>query len=158
MSEDLAPSLAARLSAIHQAAFHGQSRGWSGDEIISLARTGHLITADEAAGFALISAVGDTAELLTIAVAPEQQGQGIGRVLLAKAEAWAGGQQALIMFLEVAADNAPALALYGKQGFKQIGRRKQYYKRSDSARVDALIMSKALAPSAAFDTPGGDQQ
>ena len=47
------------------------------------------------------------------------------------------------LFLEVAADNAPALALYRGLGMVEIGRRKGYYPASAGAgapRRDALTM------------------
>lgn len=65
-------------------------------------------------------------EVHTIAVARENQGRGIGRVLmdqLVNAADMYDGQ----MFLEVRTDNTAALALYESYGFTQIGVRKGYY-------------------------------
>ena len=47
------------------------------------------------------------------------------------------------MLLEVRVDNEPALALYAKYGFEQIGLRKRYYQPED---VDAYTMRLVLAP------------
>jgi ribosomal-protein-alanine N-acetyltransferase len=44
------------------------------------------------------------------------------------------------MFLEVAVDNAPAIALYEAAGFAAVGRRPGYYDRGAAGRVDALIL------------------
>ncbi|MGB0506761.1 MAG: ribosomal protein S18-alanine N-acetyltransferase [Pikeienuella sp.] len=137
----ISADLAAQLSAIHGAAFHPHSRPWSAEEITSLSDTAHLVLAEETNGFALFSAVGDEAELLTIAISPSVQGKGHGQVLLTKTIAAACKQGVRKMFLEVAADNTSALALYAKFGFEEIGRRKAYYKRSNGPRVDALILS-----------------
>ena len=52
----------------------------------------------------------------------------------------AAGAQHLL--LEVRADNAAALALYGAAGFAQISRRRRYYQPDD---VDALILRKELS-------------
>ena len=41
--------------------------------------------------------------------------------------------------LEVRASNGPAIALYEKLGFSEIGRRKNYYR---NPREDALILRK----------------
>jgi ribosomal-protein-alanine N-acetyltransferase len=48
------------------------------------------------------------------------------------------------MFLEVAKDNAPALALYERFGFAKVGERTGYYRRADGTRAAAAVMRKAL--------------
>ena len=48
------------------------------------------------------------------------------------------------MFLEVAKDNASALALYERFGFVEVGERAGYYHRSDGTRATAIIMRRAL--------------
>ena len=48
------------------------------------------------------------------------------------------------MFLEVAKDNAPALALYERFGFVQVGERAGYYRRADGSRATAIVMRKSL--------------
>ena len=52
------------------------------------------------------------------------------------------------LFLEVAADNDAAIALYKKQGFETVGRRAGYYARSDHPAVDAIVLRKRLRPPA----------
>jgi ribosomal-protein-alanine N-acetyltransferase len=47
------------------------------------------------------------------------------------------------LILEVAADNAAALALYRAAGFTEIGRRADYYHRADG-RMTALVMARAV--------------
>ncbi|HWU80673.1 MAG TPA: GNAT family N-acetyltransferase, partial [Caulobacter sp.] len=47
------------------------------------------------------------------------------------------------MFLEVAADNQAATALYQSTGFAKVGLRKGYYPHPDGAK-DALVMRRAL--------------
>ena len=42
------------------------------------------------------------------------------------------------MTLEVRASNAPAIALYMKHGFAQVGRRRGYY---DDPKEDAILMT-----------------
>jgi ribosomal-protein-alanine N-acetyltransferase len=48
------------------------------------------------------------------------------------------------MFLEVAAGNIAARALYDRAGYCECGRRKGYYQRPDATRDDAVVMEKAL--------------
>ncbi|MCZ7594452.1 MAG: GNAT family N-acetyltransferase [Hyphomicrobium sp.] len=48
------------------------------------------------------------------------------------------------LFLEVASDNDPAIALYKSLGFKTAGRRKAYYQRGAGESVDAIILALTL--------------
>jgi ribosomal-protein-alanine N-acetyltransferase len=102
---------------------------------------------DEAGGMMLIRVAADEAEILTIGVAPEARGTGLGARLLDTAAAVARDAGAAKLFLEVSARNAPARALYTKAGFTQVGRRRRYY--ADGA--DALIMALPLISGAAED-------
>ena len=80
----------------------------------------------------------DEMHLLKIAVAPEWRSRGIGTWLLnecMKKEAARGIDQIL---LEVRPSNRPALAMYGRMGFWQIGKRPKYY---PDTREDALVLS-----------------
>lgn len=95
-------------------------------------------------GFALGRVIGDEAELLTIAVAPEARRQGVGRSCLAGFEAAARTRGATHAFLEVAADNAAALALYRGGGWREVGRRKGYYRTEGGKRTDAIVMRRSL--------------
>ena len=49
------------------------------------------------------------------------------------------------MFLEVAADNESAQALYTTFGFVEVGRREGYYQRPDGSRMNAFTMRADLA-------------
>ena len=98
------------------------------------------------AGFLLGRAVAGEAELLTLAVAPEARRRGLARRLVARFLYQARLRNAERAFLEVAADNAPALALYGAAGFLPAGRRRGYYLASDGHRTDALVLARDLTP------------
>ena len=65
--------------------------------------------------------------------------QGVGDALVQSLCAGAKVAGAQDMFLEVAADNAAACALYAKHGFAQVGRRPAYY-----AGTDALVLRRAM--------------
>lgn len=57
-------------------------------------------------------------------------------------EAHARGGESL--FLEVDAGNVPALGLYRKLGFEQVGERRGYYKDDKGAVSTALVMKRVL--------------
>lgn len=138
------PTQLNRLAETHRAAFAPTSRGWSGDEIVDLAATGILLADDLDRGFALFSVAIDEAELLTVAVHPEHRRKGIARYLLMAAETALAAEKILKIHLEVAADNAGAIALYQALGYQVIGRRKQYYRRAAGDRIDAIMMAADL--------------
>ncbi len=91
-------------------------------------------------GMILCRAVVDEVEVLTIAVDSGRRGKGIGRALLTAAMNHAQAAGAVTAFLEVGVDNAAALALYGRAGFRRTGLRKNYYDRGDGEPADALVM------------------
>ena len=97
-----------------------------------------------AQGFALGRVIGAEAELISLAVAPEARRAGLGRALLGAFATAAHARGATRAFLEVAADNKAALALYAAAGWRESGRRKGYYRRPDGARVDALLFETRL--------------
>ena len=138
------PARLERLSLVHHAAFAPVSRGWRGDEIAALARTGLLMVDDHVRGFALFSLAADEAELLTIAVHPDHQRQGLARSLLTEGERVLKADRVRQAHLEVASDNSGAIALYEALGYRVSGRRKQYYRRASGERVDAVMMAKNL--------------
>jgi Fur family transcriptional regulator, ferric uptake regulator len=94
-------------------------------------------------GFGILRTVLDEAEIITIAVAPQHQRQGLGRQLLGALENTAGFHGAKTCFLDVAEDNAAALKLYASFGYLEIGRRREYYPGEDG-RIDALMLSRDL--------------
>lgn len=96
-------------------------------------------------GFVMAQIAADEAEILSIGVEPSWQRVGLGRRLvdgIARALATSGARR---LYLEVAADNAAAVALYGMCGFAETGRRKGYYVRAGKTPVDALVLSKSLS-------------
>jgi ribosomal-protein-alanine N-acetyltransferase len=75
-----------------------------------------------------------------LAVDPRSRGQGIGTELVKRFLAEALQRKAESAFLEVAADNTAAKALYARSGFVTVGRRPAYYRLADGESVDALVM------------------
>lgn len=88
-------------------------------------------------GYAVLYTVLDEGNLDNIAVAPEFRRQGVADALLSTLTGFAREHLARL-FLEVRASNAPALTLYRKYGFAEVGRRKNYYK---NPREDAILMT-----------------
>jgi [ribosomal protein S18]-alanine N-acetyltransferase len=79
------------------------------------------------AGFLIGRVVADEFEILNMAVARAHRRRGIAGQLVQKAlrsAGMAGGKRA---HLEVRASNEAAISVYRRQGFKQYGRRVQYY-------------------------------
>ena len=92
------------------------------------------------AGVLLLRQAGDEAEVLTLAVAPASRRRGLGAELLRAGLATLAARGVRRCFLEVGDDNAAALALYRSLGWRQVGRRRQYYRRG----ADALVLSLDL--------------
>ena len=94
------------------------------------------------AGYAGLLLSPGSADVQTLGVAPAARGRGLGRALLAELLAHARARGASEVLLEVAADNAAAIALYRSAGFEVISRRRGYYQPSGE---DALIMRTRLS-------------
>jgi ribosomal-protein-alanine N-acetyltransferase len=105
-----------------------------------------------ALAFIMSRIAADEAEILSVAVAPKARGRGLAGDLLRHHLARVAARGAVRMFLEVGEDNAPALRLYTKAGFREVGKRPGYYPRGTSATavgesgaVSALILRRELA-------------
>ena len=83
---------------------------------------------------------------LGLMVAEGWRRQGIGRALLEAAVDWARGAGVRKLELHVFPHNAPAIALYERFGFEREGYRKQHYRRSTGAYVDAILMAYSRGP------------
>lgn len=129
------------MATLHAACFV-TPRPWSALEFTAMLEGDHtfLLTAGDA--FLVGRAVAGEAELLTLAVATDARRQGTGRQLVSRFLAESRARNAIDAFLEVAADNTPAIALYAAAGFAQTGKRRAYY----ANKTDALIMSLRLVP------------
>ncbi len=131
------------LAATHAAAFT-VDRPWSAAELAALlALPGTILTGDTRS-FVLGRVTLDEAEVLIIATRPEARRQGLARARLAGFEDAAAAAGATSVFLEVAADNTAAIALYLGAGYARIGRRRAYYHRANGTAVDALVLRKAI--------------
>ncbi|MBS8228902.1 GNAT family N-acetyltransferase [Vannielia litorea] len=131
------------LAALHAACFE-TPRPWRAEEFESLLAQESVFLIGDETGFALGQSAGAEAELLTLAVAPESRRRGLGRTRLDAFHTEAAQRGATTTLLEVSATNAPALALYEAAGYREIGRRRAYYRAPDGHRTDALVFTRPL--------------
>lgn len=93
--------------------------------------------------------VADEAHLGDIAVAPEQRGKGLAKILLRELISEARIRGAVHIVLEVRASNEGAIGLYEKHGFDKVAIRKGYY---ESDQEDALVMMLRLQPEVSVES------
>ena len=79
--------------------------------------------------------------MMNIAVTPQYRRQGVAQALVEALVAHLKERENISLTLEVRVSNAPAIALYNKLGFEQVGRRPRYY---TNPREDGLILRKEL--------------
>jgi len=92
-----------------------------------------------ALGRLLLDGVENACELEWIAVELGKRRQGIGRALMEGVEAWSQEHGGLRLMLEVRAGNITAQRLYGRSGWVETGRRRDYYR---DPREDAVLMER----------------
>jgi ribosomal-protein-alanine acetyltransferase len=92
-------------------------------------------------GFAAFQRLIDEAELRNIAVDPEHQHQGIGKVILIEARQQLLQAGTKRVFLEVRKSNQAAIALYYSVGFSIQSERKEYYR---DPTEDAFVLALQL--------------
>ncbi len=143
-------SLPARLAALHAKAF---DRPWDAATFEGLLAQDGVVAFERDRGFVLVRVVADEAEILTLAVEPPARRRGLGRTLVEGAAELAHGLGAEKLHLEVAEDNAAAIALYRAAGFVEAGRRPGYYPRSDGPAAAALILTLDITER--LPTPNG---
>ena len=96
---------------------------------------------DELIGYAALSSILDEGSLDNIATAPEYRRRGVGEVLLKEIIRRSKEQELTVLYLEVRESNDPAIALYQKHGFQEVGRRKNYY---EKPKEDAILMTVVM--------------
>jgi ribosomal-protein-alanine N-acetyltransferase len=133
------------MAALHKSAFEPSgAAAWEAkafDGLMHKARARAFGTPDGFIFLQPLEGEADTepreAEILTLVVKPKARRSGLASRLIVHGAAALGVTR---LFLEVAADNEAARALYLKNGFSETGRRKAYYKRADDTRMDAVLM------------------
>jgi ribosomal-protein-alanine N-acetyltransferase len=137
----------AAIAKLHAASFR---RGWSQQEVDGLLVDRRVIAhraiiAGRLIGFILSRLAEDEAEILSVAVAARQQGRGLGGKLLNLHLRRLAGFGARAVFLEVDENNAAALKLYDRAGFREVSRRPAYYRNNGDKSADALVLRRDLA-------------
>ena len=93
-------------------------------------------------GYLFFTAVLDEGGVDNIAVHPEVRRQGIASALLGAFHRYGREHGLVNLFLEVRLSNQKAFALYEKLGYREAGRRKNYYL---APKEDAIIMKLELS-------------
>ena len=142
------PERASEIAELHGTLF---SPPWSEESVRALldhpAATAFVAVVGnpkQCVGFVLAQLAADEAEILSIGVAKDWQCKGVGKRLLEGVARAAQRAEAKTLFLEVAADNDAALALYARAGFLGTGLRRGYYELSGAAAVDAVTFALKL--------------
>ncbi len=131
----------AQIAALEKICF---SDPWSENSIASELenKLAHWLVAQEGemvAGYIGSQTVMGETDMMNVAVHPDFRRRGIAETLVKRLVEDLKAMESHCLTLEVRASNAPAIALYEKLGFSQIGRRKNYYR---NPREDALILRK----------------
>jgi [ribosomal protein S18]-alanine N-acetyltransferase len=146
---EIRPAISADVSAI--VAIEQQAPGashWTAQEYERVLISEVVLVAEEGGavvGFLCAKQAADDWELENIAVAPAFQRRGVAGELL---RAWIGRfcqRVSFTVFLEVRESNLPARRFYEKNGFVEVGRRRQYYRQPDE---DAVVYK--LAPGSRY--------
>ena len=94
---------------------------------------------DRVVGYVGSQTVLGGADMMNLAVVPEYRKQGIGEALVNHLVERLQEKGAISLCLEVRQSNIPAISLYEKLGFSQIGLRPNYYR---NPKENALILRK----------------
>jgi [ribosomal protein S18]-alanine N-acetyltransferase len=141
-SRDLTALVAVEAAAMGPDAW---SRQGLADELAGVPATRWVVVADldgEPVGYGVLLVAGTTADVLRVAVSDSLRGRGLGRLLLDALAAEAARRGCEDVLLEVAEDNAAALALYAAAGFVRIARRDDYYGGGRAALVLRLPLAQ----------------
>ncbi len=95
----------------------------------------------ELVGYIIFSHIVDELEIFRIAVRPAYRRAGIARMLLDTLMAFGKNEKVSRVLLDVRESNEAAFILYEKTGFKEDGRRRDFY---ENPREDAILMSMNL--------------
>lgn len=135
------------IAALHAASFH---RGWSEEEVENLLLDPQVLVhslriGNAFAGFVMSRSAADEAEILSIAVTRRCRRRGLARRMLDMHMGRLAALGVKALFLEVAENNGPAIALYRKAGFRDVAKRPNYYPMPDGGTAAALVLRRDIA-------------
>lgn len=107
----------------------------------SLALVATELTHSPIVGFVIGWIVAGELEVLNLAVEAQARRRGVGGSLLRALIERARLQGCVVARLEVRFSNHPAIAMYKREGFEEVGRRPQYYQDNGE---DAVLMELSL--------------
>jgi len=129
----------AALAIEQQVHSHPWTRGMFNDSLSNSYICTVYEAGQEIVGYAVLMPALDEVHLLDISIASAYQRQGMGEKLLGDMLVLARGRKFARMILEVRRSNVPAISLYRKAGFTEIGVRRAYYP-AQNGREDAIVM------------------
>ena len=97
------------------------------------------VSGTQVVGYAGLLVVADEGYITNVAVFPAYRRRGVAQQLIAVFDRFARGNRLAFLTLEVRPSNTAAIALYQSAGFREVGRRRNYY---DLPKEDALILTK----------------
>lgn len=125
------PGELGRLVALDAAIFEPPYQLVSGELIALMVTSGHFVVAESTGeagpaglvGYACADVLGDTGQIIRLAVHPAAQHQGIGRALLNAGLTYCAAAGARRVTINTQESNATSLRLYEQFGFRRVGRR-----------------------------------
>ncbi|MEO8335694.1 MAG: ribosomal protein S18-alanine N-acetyltransferase [bacterium] len=95
-------------------------------------------------GYVIALVLGEEAEIANLAVSSDARGRGVGGLLLDRVTDELVQRGVWSVYLEVRESNTAARALYKSRAFRQVGRRRGYYRHPAE---DALLLKRDTEPS-----------
>lgn len=136
---------ASGIAALHATLFE---KAWAAEDVrrllehpACLAFVGLDVLEAKVVGFIVAHLAAGEGEILSLGIRRDKHRQGVGRLLAQALIDAARRKEIQRLFLDVGENNAPAIALYRRLGFEQMGRRSAYYLHADGTREDALLMA-----------------
>ena len=145
MNNQTIKSLSEQFANIHFQSFNQKNLRFTSKFILSLLKqpnTSYIYKINK--GFCIFNHVKEESEIITMAILPKYQNQGIGFSIIKELEEILLSMNCNKVYLEVACDNLIAIRLYEKIGFKSYGIRKKYYSISKDKKIDAILMKKIM--------------
>lgn len=95
---------------------------------------------DKIVCFGGIKIILDEANIMDIVTKKDKRNQGFAKIILNKLINLSKEKNCASITLEVRENNLPAIHLYESFNFKEVGRRKKYYKNGDTAILMTLML------------------